>query len=367
MNAPVCRIYSVGELTSWAKELLTTLQDAKVVEVTFETNVQRFCETIFPPTHLPIVFVENSADSRKILAKLRQVGKRVFLIWFGKSFSKEDLAFAMDCRVYSLFENARAEDEKMVLGIRKVSLHVAMAEQFDQLIHSLKALLLQGEEEEALNPLIGEFKTAVAKLERCALENEFVGGRPGAAGDSRLPFYKTQELGDALSTVSDLERTGTLRVRGGLAGQEGRVDFLQGKIVAAQTGEARGLKAIYRMFLWDEPQFQFSRKDPRDVMLEEQLAEGMKFICDEGEAFKRRFKAFRHELPPPELKLELDPAALHTGTRMTHQEFSALASVVEMNRVSQVIDYNPMPDVIIYEALIALRKNHIIRVAANAA
>jgi hypothetical protein len=365
MQVPVCRIFSVGELTSWAKNLLTALQDAGVIEITFEANAQKFCETIFPPSQLPLVFVENSADSRKLLAKLRQTGKRLFLVWYGKSFTKEDLAFAMDCRVYTIFDNARADDEKMVEGIRKVSQHVAMAEQFDQLIHSLKALLLQGEEEEALKPLIGEFKTAVAKLERSALENEFTGGRPGKAGDSRLPFYKTQELGDAMSTVADLERTGTLRVRGGLAGQEGRVDFLQGKIVASHTGEARGLKAIYRMFLWDEPQFQFTRKEPRDVALEEQLNESMKFICDEGEALKRRFKAFRHELPPPELRLELDPSALHTGTRMSTHEFSALASVIEMNRVSQVIDYNPLPDVILYEALIALRKSHVIRVAAG--
>ena len=55
---------------------------------------------------------------------------------------------------------------------------------------------------------------------------------------------------------------------------------------------------------------------------------------------------------------------LTVGASLSPDEFSTLASVVEFGHISQVLDYNPLPDVILYESLIQLRRQKMVMVAA---
>ena len=89
---------------------------------------------------------------------------------------------------------------------------------------AIKTLLLQAGEEETEHHLAAEIRSAVSKLETSGLHNEMIGLIPEVPvkRDSRIPFHKTQEFGDALMTVHELERTGSLWVRGTMPGQEGR-------------------------------------------------------------------------------------------------------------------------------------------------
>lgn len=364
MVVPCCRVHSVGEVSAWAAQFLGALQSANVIEVRSEPSVDVFSKGQNTANEMVIAFIENSPESRRWIQTIRERGRRCFLVWYGRGFTKEDLHFALDQRVYRVIENARAEDKALVADIRKVAAAAEIQMESEQLIHSIKSTLLQDTEQEKGSGMVDEIKSAVTKLERGVANNEFQArmSSPSVA-DPKLPFYKEQEFGDALGTVHDLERTGVLSVRGQLPGQEGRVEFLQGKIVGAVTGQVRGLKAIYRMFLWDEPRFVFGKMDPDDLVVEEHLTLGMKYIRAEGESLRTRFNLIRRELPPGEIKLELEPNALHGGVRLPPDEFSTLSSVVEFGSVGRVIDYNPLPDVAIYEALIQLKRNQMIRVA----
>lgn len=368
MVVPVCRVHSVGEVSAWGNQFLGALQMANVIEVTFEKSVERFCQDPAPGTAIPIAFVENSPDSRKWITAIRESHRRVFLLWYGRGFSKEDLRFACENRVYVVFENVRPDDKAVITGIRRVADAAGLQQETEQIIHSIKATLLQGESAEAIGEMIQEIKIAVGKLERGVHTNEFVSqatGIPAAAvtGESKIPFYRQQDFGDALATVHDLERTGILSVKAALPGQQGFVYFLQGKIVGAVVGQVRGLKAIYRMFLWDDPQFSFAKRDPDDLDVQEHLTLAVKYIRVEGESLRQRFNGLRRELPPGDLKLELEPNSLHAGVRLIPEDFSTLSSVVEFGYVSRVVDYNPLPDVAIYEALIRLKRNQMIRVS----
>ena len=371
MKVPTCRVLAIGELSTWGKQFLTNLETNSLAEVHYEASVQTFCSNAAPQARITVLFAENLPDSRQAIQRLRVSPRRFFLVWFGRAFTKEDLAFAIEHRVYCVFEQSRADEKKIAEAIGRIGVALEMTDQFEQMIHSLKALLLQAETDVGMLPLVNEIKTALSKLERTGLYNEFSGGaenKDGNEKDSKLPFHKAQGFGDALSTVHNLERTGVLWVRGGLPGQEGKVEFLQGKIIAAQAGDIRGgirgLKAIYRMFLWDEPRFLFTRRDPQSVTFEEQIEQSMKYICMEGEELSRRFSRIRHELPPAEIKLELEPSSLHSGTQLSSEDFSTLSSVIEFGHVGQVLNYNLQPDVNIYESLIRLKKNKLIRVAA---
>jgi len=60
----------------------------------------------------------------------------------------------------------------------------------------------------------------------------------------------------------------------------------------------------------------------------------------------------------------LESSALHIGAQLSPDDFSALASVVEFGTIRHVLDYNELPDVTIFEALIRLRRSSLIRVVA---
>lgn len=363
MKTGICRVTAVGELSQWGRQFLTSLQGHGLADIHFEPNAQKILESSSP--QVLALMVEAGAESKALIQKLRASKKRFFITWFGRSFAKEDLVFAMDHRLYYAFENMKTEDKKIVETLQNLSRTMEGYSQFEQLTRSLKGILVQAENE-IPKPILNEIKTAVAKLEKLGLHDEFTGvsSDPTASGDSKLPFHKSQTFGDALSTVESLERTGVLWLKGKLAGEEGKVEFLQGKIVAAQAGDVTGLKAVYRMFLWDEPKFLFTRRDPKEAHVGDQLNMGLKFIILEGEDMKKRYDGIRRDLPPKELCVELEPSSLHTGTYLEANEFATLASIVEFKKIGSLLDYNPLPDVSIFEALIQLRKNKMIRVVA---
>jgi len=360
---PCCRVISVGEVSNWASQFLSALKASNLIEVGAEPAVENFVRTPNSANQVAIAFVENSPDSRRWIQAIREGGRRCFIVWYGRGFTKEDLHFAIEHRVYRVFENARADDKALEGEIRKLAAAVDQQRETEQILQSIKSTLLEAQTD-GKSPLIEEIKSAVSKMEAGVAGNEFQAkpDHPSTHVESRIPFYKEQEFGDALATVHDLERTGLLAVRGPLPGQEGRVEFLQGKIVGAVAGQVRGLKAIYRMFLWDTPKYVFSKVNPDDMDVEEHLNLNMKFIRSEGYALRTRFNAIRRELPPGELKLELEPNALHGGVKLPPDDFSTLSSVVEFGNVGRVLDFNELPDVAIYESLIRLKRNQMIRV-----
>ena len=365
MKVPCGKVYCVGEVTSWGKQFLADLQAKHVIEVSF-VSASELLQLPSAMNSAVLVMVENSTESKRTITKLRSATKSFYYLWFGRMFTKEDYQFAVESRAYAVLEHARSEDPKVLQAITKAAENIEAELHFEHVLHSLKAILLEDENNEAVRPVVSEIKTALKKMEKFALKNELSGGVMSASENS-TPFYKAQDFADALMTVSELERTGSLGVKDELPGNEGYVEFIQGKIVSAVSGETRGLKAIYRMFLWDQPKFLFSRRDPEDCIIEEQLNLSMKMVCDEGIRLRQRYDRIRREIPPFDLRLELEPSSLHPDTKLTAEEFSTLASVVEFGKVSQVVDNNKLPDVILLEGLIRLKKSNQIRVVATAA
>jgi hypothetical protein len=365
MRVPVCRILAVGEVSNWGKQFLISLQQENILDVGYEPDVQGFCTSLRSNLEPQILFIESVPESRNWILNLRQNNRFLYLVWYGRSFSKEDLIFAMENRIYCVLENMRPEDKRVMEWISKLANNRDTFFEFEHIIRSVKSILLQADQNDSEKQFVTEIKTALTKIERAILQNEFHTPplHSSNAGETKLPIHKTQGVGDAISTVADLERTGVLWIKGSLPFEEGKAEFLQGKIVAANAGEVRGVKALYRMFLWDEPRFLFVRRDPKDCILEEHLNLSLKYICEEGQNLRRRYEMVRKELPPLDLRLEFEPTILHNGTSLPSADFATLASVVEYGKVSNVLDYNPQPDVHIYESLIRLKKNGLIRVA----
>ncbi len=358
------RLTFLGNPSPWLKQFLGTLQQSGSLDIHFEANAATFLATPVAKNRVGVVILEQTAESHGLIETLRRSGRRLILIWIGKNFSKQDLAVATDQRVYSVIENPTDGDARALDAVRRAMARAEASERSEDLLFSIKSVLLQLDQAGEAGPWLTELKTGLAKFERGTLQSEFLGALAATSGETRLPFYKAQKFADALLTVQDLERTGSLTIEA--KNGKGQVEFLQGRPVAAQCGEARALKAIYRMFLWDEPQFSFKHRDPNETVVVDEFSLPLRDICSEGEAFYRRFDKIRAHLPPAQLRLQLEPSALHGGTQLDRYQFSTLSSVVELARVSQILDYNPLPDVVLYECLIGLKKSGVIKVESAA-
>lgn len=367
MRVPSNRATALGDVSPWGRSFLQALQAENILDIGYEPSVQQFCTQITGINEAQILFIENQPESRAWILSVRQSGKFCYLVWYGRAFSKEDYQFALENRIYIAFENLRTDDQKLVDWLSKLTESKENSLQFAAIMRAVKGILVQTDQETLPKQIIPELKTAMTKIERIAGHNEYYlpSQSKGVETETKLPFHRTQEFSDALNTVAELERTGTLWIRGNLPAQEGKVEFLHGKVMSATAGDVRGVKAMFRIFLWDEPRFLFGRSEPNNFNFEAPLTVGLKYICDEGSKQKRRYEQIRRELPPLDLKLELEPSMLHKGTVLPTEDFPALASVVESGVVSHILDYNPIPDVDLYESLIRLRRNNILRVALS--
>lgn len=234
-----------------------------------------------------------------------------------------------------------------------------MASRFAELLQVLKQLIMQVQTEEGNKPWLGEFKTILGKLESASS-----GGSGQEGGADSLLFPKSETLGNALRTIEELERTGALIIKGSSPAQEGSIEFLLGKITSAASGRVRGTKAIYRMFTWPEVRYVFTRRDAAHSNMDEPVHENMTVLCRQGEEFAERMSALKGKIPPPQIKLELEPANFNEQSRMIPEDFMVLSDMIAFSQVSSILDYSAVPDVVIFEALIRLRKQNLIRVAA---
>jgi hypothetical protein len=359
-------IYSLGDLSTWAESIMQAYESASSEQITRCPDLQTLQAAALSTGGIPVVLVENAFGSQKWIKSLRESRVRAVVVWFGKTFSKEDFVFANQQRVYATLETLSVSDSRFADAILRAEDAANGEEEMQHLLRTLKTAILQRAQGDQETELLTELKAVVSKMEKCSHANELVGLTSKSAGsESRLPLHQSAALSDALTTISDLERTGILQVVCRSIGEEGSVQFLQGKAVRATAGAVTGVKAIYRMFLWPNYQFQFVRQQASEVSVEESIGIVVRDLCILGEKLRKEFTDIRQNVPPPSLRLELDPTVLNVSSRLEPDLFSTLASVVEFGKVAQVLDYNGLPDVNLYQALIGLRRKRLLRVMSN--
>lgn len=357
MQSPLCEAIALGEFSAWAKQLLNDWQSEDLIHLSFESSVATFCNQSPTSKNTQIVLLENNPSSRTGISLLKSSHHELVILWMGRAFTKEDLAFAIENRVYGVIEDPKIADKKVqALLIQSANLR-SHKNQLAHLIHSLKGLVLSSESKNQDTELTSEMRVGLSKVEKLLQANP-------NSDSSIIPVAQSQGLGDALLTLAELERTGTLWVRGSRAGEEGKIDFLQGKIMFAETGAVKQLKAIYRMFCWENPRFLFNRKAPESYDSEQLIPVEMGLLVQEGERQEIRFKQIQPHLPPSELRLDFVPQTLTIKTALSPMDFHALVQVIEYHHVSDVLDYSDRWDIELYESLISLKKAghiHVVR------
>ncbi|NBT57979.1 DUF4388 domain-containing protein, partial [bacterium] len=246
-------------------------------------------------------------------------------------------------------------DKKIFELLARAHTACSQKNQIGHLLHSVKEVVLQLEAKNQEVEIVSELKTGLGKVEKLVM------GSPHS-NSSILPLAQTQGLGDVLLTLSDLERTGTLWIRGNKPGEEGKIDLLQGKVTYAETGAVRQLKAIYRMFCWNTPRFLFNRKEFELNENEELIPMEMASLVHEGIQQARRFQMIQKEIPPAELRVDFVPRSLNDKTSLTPRDFYTLVQVAEYHHVSDILDFSTDWDIDLYEGLISLKRSGYIKV-----
>lgn len=355
MQSPICEAIALGDFSAWAKQLLNEWSSEDLIRLSFESSVASFCNQSPKRRNVQIVILENGVSVKTGTSLLQGSNHELLILWVGQSFTKEDLAFAIENQVFGILENPKLSDKKTYDLLTRAQMASSEKNQAAHLLHSLKEVVLQMESKNQEKELVAEMKTGLGKVERLVLG-------PPKASASILPLAQSQGLGDVLLTLAELERTGTLWIRGSKSGEEGKVDFLQGKITYAETGAVQQLKAIYRMFCWSSPRFLFNRQDFEMSEKEELINIGMDLLVQEGNEQARRYHSIQKEIPPSELRVDFVPRSLTEKTVLTPRDFQTLIQVAEYHHVSDILDYSGDWDIDLYEGLISLKKSGHIKV-----
>lgn len=362
MKVPLLQVVAMGDFSPWARQVLNSLEEQSLVTIRLELSVDHFCQETVPNAKPFVVFLENNVESKKTLEKLCQCGKPIYLVMLGKSLSKQDLMIALEKRVYCVIESSTKNESWIIETIKKLSSLVDSDSQFQQILESMKGILLQTEAEFPDIPMVEELRTAVKRLESYGLNNELNHLNLNHSNQTNDPFFhKTQTLGESILMVNELSRTGTLWVKGQLSEEEGKIEFLHGRVVEAVAGGTDGIKAILRMFLWDNPRLLFNRKDPKEITANKNTDLEITQIVKTGERIKERFEKIRKEIPPRNYRLEISPGAISQELALEVADFLTLSSVAEFGSVSIILDLNQLTDLEIYESLINLKRNNLIR------
>jgi len=365
MHSALCEAYALGDFSPWGRLLLNEWQSEGVLQLSFESNVGSFCKSAENKKEPMIVLLENGPTSQPQLMQLRACSAPLLILWMGKQFNKEDVRMGLTTRVYALLENPTAGDKRTQDIFIQAKQTLDRYLQLHHLLHSMKGLVLQSESKNTDADLIRELKVGISKLERMTHNNPWWRSEQNeGTPESSLPVAQFQGLGDVLLTLGELERTGTLWVRGGRPGEEGKIDFIQGKMTVAEAGAVSQLKAVYRMFCWENSRFLFNRKNPEDCRSQKMIAMEIEEIVREGQQQQERTQKIKKEIPPAHIKLDLVAAKMTVSTAFTPADFYTLIQVAQFHHVSDILDYSEKWDVEILEGLIHLRKAGYIHLVA---
>ncbi len=146
--------------------------------------------------------------------------------------------------------------------------------------------------------------------------------------------------------------------------QQGTLDLIDGQIASVSLENMHGLKALSRLFLWEKVTCLFEAKEHSALHVDENfnvhLAQLENIVADH----QGRYLKIRKMIPPKNIKLKLAADALPKREGLIPLHYYVLVSVVEWEKVSQILDFCPLLEIDILESLIELRKQGVVAVAA---
>jgi pSer/pThr/pTyr-binding forkhead associated (FHA) protein len=175
----------------------------------------------------------------------------------------------------------------------------------------------------------------------------------GSLSEIRLPSL--------LQVIESDQATGTLVIRQG--GREGTLHVHRGMIRHATLGRARGVKALYRLMVFDEGTFELfvpGRSPEYDTVegeLQKHLLEAMRQ--------KDELAVYRSELPPGDTPLAFNGEMSINPARVPVVVYEVMAAVGQYGTLERILEHCQLPDFEICRVLLVLLKHKLLLVDAE--
>jgi len=170
--------------------------------------------------------------------------------------------------------------------------------------------------------------------------------------------FEGEDLESFCSSLLYSQSIGELQVRSGH--KRGVILFYAGIITAAVAGAVDGVKALLRMMMWEGAEWRFvTNKDYRED--HDSMRLSMLQLTRVLQNAKKLHSKVEPFMPPTHTLLLVDPASFEKKDLWTIPEARVLASVAEYGVVRDVLNYCPLPDLEIYDTLVNLRRQGLIR------
>jgi len=166
-------------------------------------------------------------------------------------------------------------------------------------------------------------------------------------------------ISDLLQILALNGNDGTVRLH--RPDEDGRIEFVEGRIVDAQAGSAHGRKALFRMLGWSDATFRVMARegDAPEVTVPGATAT----VLMEGLVSLDERARWAERLPGPQARIELarDARTRLQGQALRPVEFDLLARSKEGVTVAAALEESPFPDAQIAEAICTLLARGVVR------
>ena len=199
-----------------------------------------------------------------------------------------------------------------------------------------------------------------ARIDRLLERSAAMKGARGDGSEALLAgSVEHLAISDLLQILGLNGKDGTVRLH--RQAEEGRIEFVGGRIVDAQAGSARGPKALFRMLGWTDATFRVMARDGE--IAETTIAAATSGVLMEGLVSLDDWVRWRALLPGRQTRIELagDARARLHGHALRPVEFDLLARSKSGITVAQALEDSPHPDAQVAEAICTLLARGVVR------
>lgn len=169
--------------------------------------------------------------------------------------------------------------------------------------------------------------------------------------------FEDKTLADICREFLSSWTTGELRVGSGL--KHGSIFFKEGTLTHAVAGAVSGLKALTRMFAWEEPTWRFNADKKPDLGTRD-LAIGFMEFSTVYRNWREHWGRLRTFSPPSNLRLRGVVRPFNQKVSWTNAEYQVMSAVCEFKLIRDVFNNCALLDVEILSALVDMRRQGLV-------